>query len=661
MFSRLKEERGQALVLTTLIVMLLAVIGTGLVSVGARQKSFSATEVRLENAYFAANAGLTRALTTLEKANKHESVVEIIYLFDPSRPEYAIWTNFAGQYGKGKIESVTPSLYACEKGDYNGDGDGNDYKRTYTIESVGRYPKESIFYAAKTLSGKVYVYKLGGGGSWINLPPAIPLGLSAEPGNQQITLSWLANIEKDLGGYKIYRSESLEGTYTLIHTAGKVTSWVDTGLTNGTTYYYKISAYSLVGLESEQSLPAWATPFNPAPAAPTGLTATAGNQKVTLQWNANSEEDLAGYKIYRSLTEGGTYTLIHTAGKVTSWVDTGLTNGTTYYYKISAYDADGNESEQSLPAWATPFNPFDMAVFALSPGVKSIDMGGRGSARITGNAGTNTTAAGGVNFPWSAIITGNLSIGPGGNPSTVITHPSGSTNVLGTINNLTAVRSYPMPPFPAFPSDLPVPPINGPVTDVGGGKRKLTVGNWPYQNVTIDSDACYDEIEINSNYTLTIDVGSGERKIRVRDLDIQQGHIVLTGTGTLTLYVDQSFNLHGTINNGGSSNRVSIYYNGSTEVTSGGSNTINGIFFANTANITITNGTGITGCILTSGSMVTVSGDASATIKVLYAPNATVTVSNSGKIRGAVIANKYTSSGSGLVTYDPAAGSTYPF
>lgn len=300
---------------------------------------------------------------------------------------------------------------------------------------------------------------------------------------------------------------------------------------------------------------------------------------------------------------------------------------------------------------------FDMAVFALN----SIDMGSAGSAKIDGNAGTNTTAAGGVNFPWSAVITGDLSIGPDGDPLTVITHPSGSHNVLGETKNLTATRSYLMPDFSVFPSDLPVPPIGGPVTDVGGGKRKLTVGNWPYQNVTIDSDACYDEIEIKSNYTLTIDVGSGERKIRVRDLDIQQGHIVLTGTGTLTLYVDQRFNLHGTINNGGASNRVSVYYNGSTEVTSGGSNTINGTFFANIANITITNGAGITGCILTSGSTVTVSGDASATIKVLYAPNATVTVSNSGKIRGAVIANNYKSSGSGLVTYDPTAGSTYPF
>jgi hypothetical protein len=261
MFSWLKEERGQALVLTTFIVMLLAVIGTGLVSIGARQKSFSATEVRLENAYFAANAGLTRALTILEKANKHESVVEIIYLFDQNRPEYAIWTSFAGEYGNGKIESVTPSLSNSEEGDYNGDG-VNDYKYTFTITSAGRYPKGSIFYAAKTLSGKVYVYKLGGenGRSWINLRPAIPLGLSAEPGNQQIALSWLANTEKDLAGYKIYRSENLEGTYGLIHAFGKVTSWTDTGLTNGMACYYKISAYNNAGLESDKSLPAWATP-----------------------------------------------------------------------------------------------------------------------------------------------------------------------------------------------------------------------------------------------------------------------------------------------------------------------------------------------------------------------------------------------------------------
>ena len=352
MFSWLKEERGQALVLTTFIVMLLAVIGTGLVSIGARQKSFSATEVRLENAYFAANAGLTRALTVLENADQN-SEIDVINLFDSSKPEYSTWDSFKGDYGNGEIYSVEPlpnPELKEETDDY--------YKWIYTIKSVGKYPKGSVLFSTKTLSGKVYIYQLKSGGGWIaSLSPAIPSGLSAEPGNQQVTLSWLANTDKGLGGYKIYRSLALEGEYEKIQQVGKVTSWTDTGLTNGTTYYYKISAYSVVGLESDKSLPAWATPFNPAPAAPTGLTATAGNQKVTLQWNANSEEDLAGYKIYRSLTEGGTYTLIHTAGKVTSWTDTGLTNGTTYYYKISAYNNASMESDKSLPAWATPFNP----------------------------------------------------------------------------------------------------------------------------------------------------------------------------------------------------------------------------------------------------------------------------------------------------------------
>jgi type II secretory pathway pseudopilin PulG len=351
MFSWLKEERGQALVLTTLIVMLLAVIGTGLVSIGTRQKSFSATEVRLENAYFAANAGLTRALTVLENADQN-SEIDVINLFDSFKPEYSTWDSFKGDYGNGEIYSVVPlpnPELKEETDDY--------YKWIYTIESVGKYPKGSVLFSTKTLSGKVYIYQLKSGGGWIaSLSPAIPSGLSAEPGNQQVTLSWLANTDKGLGGYKIYRSLALEGEYEKIQQVGKVTSWTDTGLINGTTYYYKISAYSVVGLESDKSLPAWATPFNPAPAAPTGLTATAGNQKVTLQWNANSEEDLAGYKIYRSLTEGGTYTLIHTAGKVTSWVDTGLTNGTTYYYKISAYNNASLESDKSLPAWATPFN-----------------------------------------------------------------------------------------------------------------------------------------------------------------------------------------------------------------------------------------------------------------------------------------------------------------
>src|SRR5690349_16949377 len=65
------------------------------------------------------------------------------------------------------------------------------------------------------------------------------------------------------------------------------------------------------------------------PAAPTGLSATAGNASVALAWTASS--GATSYKVSRSTTSGGPYTQIGTPG-VASYADVGLTNGTTYYY-----------------------------------------------------------------------------------------------------------------------------------------------------------------------------------------------------------------------------------------------------------------------------------------------------------------------------------------
>ena len=89
------------------------------------------------------------------------------------------------------------------------------------------------------------------------------------------------------------------------------------------------------------------------PAAPTGLTATAGDGSVSLDWADNGESDLALYTVYRSTTPGGGYTSL---GNVTisAFNDNGAANGTTYYYVVTASDASANESAQSAEASATP-------------------------------------------------------------------------------------------------------------------------------------------------------------------------------------------------------------------------------------------------------------------------------------------------------------------
>jgi hypothetical protein len=91
------------------------------------------------------------------------------------------------------------------------------------------------------------------------------------------------------------------------------------------------------------------------PSAPTGLTASAGNHTVSLDWNNNSESDTNGYNIYRSTTSGSGYVKINGSPVSSSnYIDNTVTNETTYYYVVTAVDTVGNESDYSNEASAMP-------------------------------------------------------------------------------------------------------------------------------------------------------------------------------------------------------------------------------------------------------------------------------------------------------------------
>ncbi len=206
-------------------------------------------------------------------------------------------------------------------------------------------------------------------------PPPVPANLIAAAGNTQVNLSW--NVSAGATGYHVKRSTTSGGAYTQI-SAPTTNSFTDTGLTNGTTYYYVVSALS-AGVESANSAQASATPTAPLtpPAAPTGLQATAGDAQVSLSWTASATA--SSYHVKRSTTSGGPYTQV-AAPATTSDTDTGLTNGTTYYYVVSALNAAGespNSSQVSAqPAVATvnvtiTVNP--SATHAISPYIYGIN------------------------------------------------------------------------------------------------------------------------------------------------------------------------------------------------------------------------------------------------------------------------------------------------
>jgi len=188
------------------------------------------------------------------------------------------------------------------------------------------------------------VTSIGGGGG---APPA-PTNLVATPGNAQVSLSW--NASSGATSYNVKRSTTSGGPYTTIATGVTATNFTNTQLTNGTTFFYVVSAVNAAG-ESGNSNQASATPLGTPPPAPTGLTATAGNAQVSLTWNASS--GASSYNVKRSTTSGGPFTTIATGVTSTSFTNTGLTNGTTFFFVVSAVNSAG-ESGNSNQASATP-------------------------------------------------------------------------------------------------------------------------------------------------------------------------------------------------------------------------------------------------------------------------------------------------------------------
>ena len=194
--------------------------------------------------------------------------------------------------------------------------------------------------------------------------PAVPTGLTATAGNAQVALSWSAS--SGATSYNVKRSTTSGGSYTTIASV-TTTSYSNTGLSNGMTYYYVVSAVNSGG-ESANSSQVSATPQASAPAAPTGLTATAGNAQVALSWNASS--GATSYNVKRSTTSGGSYATIASV-TTTSYSNTGLSNGTTYYFVVSAVNAGGESANSSQVSAApsslpSPWNTRDIGAVGVA-------------------------------------------------------------------------------------------------------------------------------------------------------------------------------------------------------------------------------------------------------------------------------------------------------
>lgn len=228
--------------------------------------------------------------------------------------------------------------------------------------------------------------------------PSTPLNLVASAGNTQVTDSWSVPASdggSPITGYDVYRGTSPAGeSATPIATDLSGTTFTDTGLTNGTTYYYTVAAINAVGASPQSAevsaTPAAVVPSAPsAPSAPTGLTALAGNGQVALSWGAPANDGgspITGYNVYRGTSPGQESDTAVAANVLSSsFTDTGVTNGATYYYTVAAVNAVG-VSSPSAEASATP-----QAVASAPQGLTATS--GNGIATLSWSAPTSNGGA----------------------------------------------------------------------------------------------------------------------------------------------------------------------------------------------------------------------------------------------------------------------------
>ncbi len=227
--------------------------------------------------------------------------------------------------------------------------------------------------------------------------PTQPLDLITDGGIEVIYLNWSAPA--DMGGgvlnYTVYRGPTT-GEMEPIVMIGNVTSYIDSDVIVGVTYYYGIVASNWAGTGPASEIASESTIYPPSP--PTFLTATAHVDYVHLTWAVPSpgNSPLLGFRIYRSTTSGEETLLIEILmppthgpmGMGYSYDETNVVNGTLYYYKVTAFNR-GYESDLSSEVSARPYNvPTEPTEVVITGGLRNVTVSWSAPASDNGAAVT---------------------------------------------------------------------------------------------------------------------------------------------------------------------------------------------------------------------------------------------------------------------------------
>ncbi|GAC1516438.1 MAG: hypothetical protein NVS1B11_37130 [Terriglobales bacterium] len=189
-------------------------------------------------------------------------------------------------------------------------------------------------------------------GSGTPTPPSTPSNLTATPSSaSQIQLSWSPSSSAGVT-YTVYSGTSTGATNTLVASGIAATSYVASGLTASTTYYFIVKAVSAGGTSGPSNQASATTQAAAATSAPTNLVATAASSsQVGLTWAASPTSGVT-YNVYSGTTSGATNNLLASGISGTSYQAASLQASTTYYFIVKAV-AGSSTSPASNQASAT--------------------------------------------------------------------------------------------------------------------------------------------------------------------------------------------------------------------------------------------------------------------------------------------------------------------
>ncbi len=276
---------------------------------------------------------------------------------------------------------------------FNGpDGNGYYYldnlARSQSIRGTGTAPAISFSMINDPAPSTATQWRLIKPYQPITIVTAVPPVVSIASSNQSVALNWVGSGLY----YDIYRGTTSGGPYTKIVNLTTNSYYSDSAVQNGTTYYYAVTALNILGEESSNSVEASITPEPPPPSAPTGLTATSGNNQAVLSWNGSA--GATSYNVKYSTTSGSGYVTNGTP-TTTNYTDATVVNGTTYYYVVSAVNG-GGESANSVEVSVTPEPPLPSAPTGLTatPGDHQVILNWNASSGATSYNVKNSTVSG---------------------------------------------------------------------------------------------------------------------------------------------------------------------------------------------------------------------------------------------------------------------------